>query len=344
MWEVGTGLPGISFSPHGAVASANFSPDGKHLVTASWDNSAKIWDAATGQALAKLEGAHDGYVNCAVFSPVGNVVLTASDDHTAKLWDARKGQVDGTLAGHADRVRSAAFSADGKLAVTASADKTASDLGRRIRRTTLQVLKGHAWGVLSAEFSRDGQRVITGSEDNTARIWDAADRRIAGRLKGHTAAVNWVGAFARRSPGPDRQPGQHRQAVGRRDGQGTAHPARPQPGSHGRGIFGGRPLGADRPAATARPSCGWASIGRGECRPAKSDGGTDRAGRTGRQFGPRMASCEFRIAGVGDSPTQPMRMASDQPSACDCGSSTAAAADAAAGRRPSPGPAFPGCG
>ena len=61
----------VRFSPHGAVASAALSPDGKLVVTGSWDHSAKIWDAATGQAIRKLEGGHTGYVNTAEFSPDG---------------------------------------------------------------------------------------------------------------------------------------------------------------------------------------------------------------------------------------------------------------------------------
>jgi hypothetical protein len=192
MWELGTGQPGISFSPHGAVAAANFSPDGQRLVTASWDNSAKIWDATTGQALGKLEGSHQSYVNDAVFSPDGTLVLTASDDHQATLWNADSHEVAGTLTGHDDRVRSAAFSADGLRAVTASSDKTAR-IWDVASRDTLKVLEGHTWGVLCAEFSRDGRKVITGSEDNAARIWDAETGETLLALQGHTATINWVG-------------------------------------------------------------------------------------------------------------------------------------------------------
>ncbi|MCA9237634.1 MAG: protein kinase, partial [Planctomycetales bacterium] len=74
------------FSPHGVVAAADLSPDGSRAVTGSWDRSAKIWDVAAGQVIAKLDGVHTGYVNSAVFSPDGAQVLTASDDGTARLW------------------------------------------------------------------------------------------------------------------------------------------------------------------------------------------------------------------------------------------------------------------
>jgi WD40 repeat protein len=67
------------------VFSATFSPDGKMIVTASGDNTARIWDATTGKELKKLEG-HTSWINSAVFSPDGKTVVTASNDDTARIW------------------------------------------------------------------------------------------------------------------------------------------------------------------------------------------------------------------------------------------------------------------
>jgi hypothetical protein len=197
LWDMRRELPGSSeremmtFSPHAAVASANFSPDGLRIVTASWDNSARIWNSATGADELKLMGGHSGYVNSAVFSPKGEFVLTASDDRTAKLWDAIQGTVVRSFEGHAGRVRDAAFSSDGSLVLTASDDKTA-----RIWKTNtaelVRELKGHEWGVLSAAFSADGSSVITGSDDNSARVWDAQSGDMLRILAGHTAPVTSV--------------------------------------------------------------------------------------------------------------------------------------------------------
>ena len=43
----------------GSVNSAAFSPDGSRIVTASWDKTARVWDAATGKAIAVLSGHED---------------------------------------------------------------------------------------------------------------------------------------------------------------------------------------------------------------------------------------------------------------------------------------------
>jgi WD40 repeat protein len=66
--------------------SAVFSPEGARIVTAD-DNTARVWDAKSGQALLTLQG-HDGLVLSAAFSPDGARIVTASD-HTARVWDAK---------------------------------------------------------------------------------------------------------------------------------------------------------------------------------------------------------------------------------------------------------------
>jgi hypothetical protein len=74
----------------GGVYSAQFSPDGRQVVTASWDSTTRLWDARTGKSLgAPLK--HEGGVFSAQFSPDGQRVVTASADTTARLWDVLTG-------------------------------------------------------------------------------------------------------------------------------------------------------------------------------------------------------------------------------------------------------------
>ncbi len=87
----------------GPVFSAVFSPDGQTVLTASYDSTARLWDAATGQEKAVLRG-HERPVVSAVFSPDGQTVLTASYDSTARLWDAATGKEKAVLRGHEGRM------------------------------------------------------------------------------------------------------------------------------------------------------------------------------------------------------------------------------------------------
>ena len=169
------------------VSGAVFSPDGSRVVTASYDNTARLWDAKTGVALATLSG-HTDRVNSAVFSPDGSRVVTASADNTARLWDARTGAALATLSGHTAAVMSAMFSPDGSRVATASRDKTARLWDARTG-AALATLSGHTDQVISAVFSPDGSRVVTASADNNARLWDATTGAALVTLSGHTAAV-----------------------------------------------------------------------------------------------------------------------------------------------------------
>ena len=85
----------------------------RRIVTASGDQTARIWDAATGEELRQLTG-HSGAVSSAAYSPDGKHIVTASDDQTARIWDAATGEELRQLTGHSGTVTSAAYSPDGK--------------------------------------------------------------------------------------------------------------------------------------------------------------------------------------------------------------------------------------
>jgi WD40 repeat protein/serine/threonine protein kinase len=188
-----------SFSPHGVVASANFSMDGKLVVTGSWDSSARIWNASTGEVIRKLsdQNGHAGSVLSACFSPDGEsrYVLTAGDAGNVILWERETGKIVSKIVAHKNsRVNHATFSPDGSRILTSSSDKTARlwnlNTGKMERE-----FKGHIWPVLSAAFSDKGEWIITASEDNTARVWETATAKPLFELKGHTGNVN-AAAFA----------------------------------------------------------------------------------------------------------------------------------------------------
>ena len=79
--------------------SAVFSPDGRRVLTASEDRTARLWEADSGKLLTTFQG-HTDMVKSAVFSPDGRRVLTASWDKTARLWEAESGKLLATFQGH----------------------------------------------------------------------------------------------------------------------------------------------------------------------------------------------------------------------------------------------------
>ena len=75
------------------VDAVAFSPDGKTVLTGSWDKTARLWDAATGAPVGEPL-AHDDWVSSVAFSPDGRTILTGCYDRTARLWDRETGRPD----------------------------------------------------------------------------------------------------------------------------------------------------------------------------------------------------------------------------------------------------------
>jgi WD40 repeat protein len=155
----------------GLLISASLSADGTHVVTASWDNTARVWDLRGKRpTFVALEG-HQGLLVSASFSADGTHVVTASDD-TARVWDLRgERPTFVALEGHQDAVNSASFSADGTHVVTASWDRTArvwrvpdmNELIRLVRAglsSCLSQTQRDAYGLLSAKPSSDDRNFI----------------------------------------------------------------------------------------------------------------------------------------------------------------------------------------
>ncbi|SMX36855.1 trypsin-like peptidase domain-containing protein [Maliponia aquimaris] len=173
--------------------SAEFSPDGTRIVTASGDKTARVWDVATGQVVATLSGvgllAVVGIeLRSAAFSPDGTRVVTASGDGFARVWDSATGRQLRAFIGHGDSVLSAEFSPDGRRVVTASSDKTARVWDVATGRV-VATLSGVGIDFRSAAFSPNGTRVVTACGDGLARVWDSETGRQLRTLIGHKDAV-----------------------------------------------------------------------------------------------------------------------------------------------------------
>jgi WD40 repeat protein len=69
------------------VTSVAFSPDNKLIVSGGYDNTVKVWDAATGALIRTFTG-HTATVWAVGFSPDGKSIASASSDKTVKIWNA----------------------------------------------------------------------------------------------------------------------------------------------------------------------------------------------------------------------------------------------------------------
>ena len=75
----------------GSVWAVDLAPDGKTAISASKDQTLKIWDTETGRELKTLTG-HSDKVTAVAIARDGLTAISASNDHTLKIWDLFTGQ------------------------------------------------------------------------------------------------------------------------------------------------------------------------------------------------------------------------------------------------------------
>ncbi|KAJ2114283.1 hypothetical protein GGH17_006271, partial [Coemansia sp. RSA 788] len=104
------------------VNHVSFSPDGRLIASASFDNSVKLWDGHTGKFIASLRG-HVAAVYQVCWSSDSRMMLSASKDSTLKIWDLRTKKLKLELPGHADEVFTVDWSPGGDRVVSGGKDR-----------------------------------------------------------------------------------------------------------------------------------------------------------------------------------------------------------------------------
>ena len=113
------------------VYSVAWSPDGKSIATAAFDNTVRLWDVAGRKEIKKFDG-HTKLVLSVAISPNGKQILSGSQDNTAKIWDWPVLSPSKTMGGHPGPVQALAVKPDGKL-VAAASGKSIRSVGPRDR-------------------------------------------------------------------------------------------------------------------------------------------------------------------------------------------------------------------
>jgi cytochrome c len=176
----------------GMVRALDISPDGRRVLSGSFDFTARLWDFAEQTEIAVLD-AHSGPVTSVAFVGDASRALTASDDKTIILWDLKALKPLKplkplkVLQGHEHKVMGLAVSGDGRFAASGSWDKTVRvwdlSLGRTVR-----ILR-HTSPVNAVVFADAGQTVVAGGHDGKIQVWNAKTGLSRGILEGHFMGI-----------------------------------------------------------------------------------------------------------------------------------------------------------
>jgi len=187
LWDVTTGKELRRLAEDGSgIRSLSISPNGKKIASASYDDSIRICETATGKELVKFKFSEANDIDrrggsvlslVVAFSP-DSKAIAAGIDRSLQVFDIATGKKVLHCKGHPEKILSIAFSPDGGEVV--SADVTgiirywSVTTGKEIRQW-----QAHRWGINSVVFSPDGKTLASATEDGVIGIWEVkSDREV----------------------------------------------------------------------------------------------------------------------------------------------------------------------
>jgi dipeptidyl aminopeptidase/acylaminoacyl peptidase len=161
---------------NGSVESAEFSPDGRFIVTgAKFDNSVVLWRTSDGTEIWRAYTAAE--IERVGWSPDGKFVASASEDHLVTLFDATNGRVVKTIP-HRNGIDALTWSRDGRWLATGEEHTTGAGGARSAMVRLFKMPEGtverevdFANTVNNLAFTSDDRFLVAAGHQGTVRIY-----------------------------------------------------------------------------------------------------------------------------------------------------------------------------
>ncbi|MCA9974023.1 MAG: WD40 repeat domain-containing protein, partial [Anaerolineales bacterium] len=169
------------------VRGISWAPDGTRLASAGWDETVRVWDAASGEALFVLRG--DDQYNAVAWSPDGARLAAATWIPVIEVYDVESRRKVAEVAGHEDYVSALAWSPDGARLASAAADRRVI-VWETAEWTPRRELPAQVGTPACVAWSPDGGRLaVCGGEAAAAGIWDVGSGELVAELVGQEYGV-----------------------------------------------------------------------------------------------------------------------------------------------------------
>lgn len=150
---------------------AEFSPDGKLIISSSLENDLEIWDGTTGELLRTLVG-HEDRVWTVSFSKDGKRIFSGSQDQTVRIWNTNTGELLHSLKAY-NEVHRLAISFDGLRVACPTLNGEAIGIWDVETGEFLKKIEQPGQHLSCIAFSSNGDRIASGESNNRLKIWNS---------------------------------------------------------------------------------------------------------------------------------------------------------------------------